>query len=233
MPRTRRHCPGGLIYHVLNRAVGRITLFRRDKDYEVFERTLAEARERVPVDLLSYCVMPNHWHLVTRPAGDGDLSAFMQWLTLTHAQRWRTSHHTVGYGPLYQGRFKSFVIQEDLHLLTVLRYVERNPLRANLVDTAETWRWSSLYRRLAGGSVGQALLPLSDWPIDRPSDWLERVNRPQTATEEEALCQSIRRSRPYGTEPWQRATAAALGLTSCFRPPGRPRKASQRPEPGR
>jgi putative transposase len=221
MPRTRRQCPGGLIYHVLNRSVARINLFRRDKDYHAFEQTLAEARQRTPVDLLGYCVMPNHWHLVVRPAGDKDLSAFMQWLTLTHAQRWRTARQTVGYGPLYQGRFKAFVIQEDRHLLTVLRYVERNPLRADLVTRAEHWRWSSLYRRVAGAPADLELL--ADWPIERPAKWVEWVNHPQTAAEEEAVRQSIGRSRPFGAEPWQRRMAAALGLTSCFRPPGRPK----------
>jgi hypothetical protein len=79
------------------------------------------------------------------------LSAFMNWLTLTHTQRWRHAHHTVGYGPLYQGRFKSFPIQRDEHLLSVCRYVERNPLRAGIVERAEDWRWSSLWHRLNPG----------------------------------------------------------------------------------
>src|SRR5215211_1170850 len=130
MPRVARRCPGGVIYHVLNRAVARIKIFRTEKDYLAFERTLEEANSRLPVDVLAYCVMPNHWHLVLRPGRDGELSEFMAWLTMTHAQRWRTSHQTVGYGPLYQGRFKSFPVEADGHLLTVLRYVERNPLRA-------------------------------------------------------------------------------------------------------
>src|SRR5689334_11397366 len=122
MPRTRRCCPGGIVYHVLNRAVAKIRLFRNDKDYLAFERTLVQANERFPLEIFAYCVMPNHWHFVVRPKRDGDLTAFMQWLTLTHAQRWRTSHGTVGYGPLYQGRFKAFAIQQDEHLETVLRY---------------------------------------------------------------------------------------------------------------
>jgi putative transposase len=222
MPRSLRRCPGGIVYHALNRAVARITLFRRDADYLAFERTLADAHARLPVELFAYCVMPNHWHLVLRPRRDGDLSAFMQWLTLAHAQRWRTSHNTVGYGPLYQGRFKAFAIEEDAHLLTVLRYVERNPRRANLVDAAQDWRWSSLHRRLNGTDAERALL--ANWPVDRPGDWTARVNRPQTAAEDQALSESIRRSRPYGSPAWQERTARELKLHSCFRAPGRPRK---------
>lgn len=229
MPRPLRHCPGGIVYHVLNRAVARIKLFRRDADYLTFERTLAEAHARLPVELFAYCVMPNHWHLVLRPHCDGDLSTFMQWLTLAHAQRWRTSHNTVGYGPLYQGRFKAFAIEEDIHLLTVLRYVERNPRRANLVQAAQVWQWSSLSRRLDGlpAAADTRGAPLADWPVERPTDWAARVNRPQTAAEELAITQSIHRSRPFGSPPWQEKTARTLGLTSCFRPAGRPRKKQQ------
>jgi putative transposase len=210
--------------------VARIKIFRTAKDYQGFERTLGEAYARLPVPILAYCVMPNHWHLVLRPRRDGELSRFMQWLTLAHAQRWRTSHHTVGYGPLYQGRFKSFAIQADGHLLTALRYVERNPLRAGLVERAEDWPWSSLHRRVRGSPQERALL--SEWPVEMPPDWLEWVNRPQTTAEEEALHTAIQRSRPFGEARWQQATAKRLGCLSCFRPPGRPRRAPAGPEAG-
>jgi putative transposase len=207
-----------------------MTLFRRDADYLAFERTLAEAHARLPIDLLAYCVMPNHWHLVLRPRRDRDLSAFMQWLTLAHAQRWRASHNTIGFGPLYQGRFKSFAIEQDAHLLTVLRYVERNPRRANLVTAAQDWQWSSLHHRRLDAAADDAAStdaptpPLADWPVERPRDWTAIVNRAQTAAEEQAIAQSIRRSRPFGSPVWQQQTARRLGLASCFRAPGRPRK---------
>jgi putative transposase len=222
MPRRKRQAPGGLIYHVLNRAVARIKIFRWEKDFLAFERTLEEARARVAVEVLAYCVMPNHWHLVLRPRRDGELSKFMSWLTMTHAQRWRTSHGTVGYGPLYQGRFKSFPIQDDGHLITVLRYVERNPVRSGLLSRAERWRWSSLWRRLEGTEKQRTLL--SEWPVQRRGDWTDFVNKPQTAAEEAALATAIARSRPYGQEGWERAMAKRLGAESSLRPRGRPRK---------
>jgi hypothetical protein len=87
--------------------------------------------------------MPTHWHLVLWPARDGELTAFCRWLTHTHTMRWHAHYHTAGTGHLYQGRFKAFVVESDEHLATVCRYVERNPLRANLVVRAEQWRWSS------------------------------------------------------------------------------------------
>ena len=221
MPRRARAAAGGIVYHVLNRAVGRMRLFARDPDYQAFQRTLEQAHQRHPIRILSYCVMPNHFHLVLWPKNDGDLSRFMFWLTMTHAQRWRTAHHAVGLGPLYQGRFKAFPVQSDEHLRTVCRYVERNPLRAKLVERAQHWQWCSLWRRLHPTDQQHELL--STWPVDEPSDWLQWVNAPQTPAELEALRTSLRRGRPFGQDRWQQATARRLGLESSFRPPHRPR----------
>jgi len=86
MGRALRVTPGDTVYHVLNRANGRQALFDDGGDYAAFERVLAEAQQRVPMRLLAYCLMPNHWHLVLWPLRDGDLSRFMAWLTLTHTQ---------------------------------------------------------------------------------------------------------------------------------------------------
>jgi putative transposase len=110
-----------------------MTLFRKDDDYAAFEQVLAEAVERTETRLLAYCVMPNHWHLVVWPRLDGELSRFVGWLTLTHTQRWRAHRGTTGAGHVYQGRFKSFPVEQDEHFFTVARYVERNALRAGLV----------------------------------------------------------------------------------------------------
>ena len=131
---------------MLNRANARMTIFDDDGDYEAFETILEQAVARFETRLLAYCLMPNHWHLVVWPRNDGELSSLVGWLTLTHTQRWHAHRRSAGSGHVYQGRFKSFPIQEDDHFYTVARYVERNALRANLVPRAEQWRWSSLYR---------------------------------------------------------------------------------------
>jgi len=220
MPRIARVAPGGSVFHVLNRANGKLTLFRKDDDYLAFERVLVEAHRRVPVRLLDWCLMPNHWHMVLWPRRDGELSAFIRWLTLTHAQRWKAAHGAVGHGHLYQGRFKSFVVAADSSLSAMLRYVQRNPLRAKLVRRAERWRWGSCRVRAAGPPQLAALL--SEWPIETPRDWLAWVNAPQTDKEVEALRTSLRRGRPYGGEAWVLRTARRLGLEQTLRPPGRP-----------
>ena len=219
MPRRLRFASGGYVYHVLNRAVGRARIFRKPRDYEAFEEILREAKERVPVRLLAWCVLPNHWHLVLWPRGDGDLSEFMRWLTVTHTQRWHAAHGTAGTGPLYQGRFKSFPIEEDEHLWTVLRYVERNPLRAKLVERVEQWPWSSLWRRTAGAAE-----PLDEGPAALPRDWRRLVQAPQTEAELAAVRRSVVRGAPFGEAAWKAETAERLGLESTLRPRGRPRK---------
>jgi putative transposase len=211
-----------LVFHVLNRANGRKTVFHTPKDYEAFEHVLAEAQQRVAMRILAYCVMPNHWHLVLWPEQDGALSRFMHWLTLTHVQRWHTHQESTGAGHLYQGRFKSFPVQSDSHVLTVCRYVERNPLRANLVTKAEEWPWSSLWRRQTSRSEGK--LQLSVWPVDRPSDWVDRVNRPETSEELGAMRLSVARGRPFGDDTWGPLTAQQLGLLCTLKPCGRPKK---------
>jgi putative transposase len=190
---------------------------------------LIAAHERAPMRILSYCLMPNHWHFVLWPKADGELSAFMHWVTMTHTQRWRHARKLVGLGPLYQGRFKAFPIEEDDHLSTVIRYVERNPLRANLVKRAQDWKHGSLHIRLNPDDDRGELL--SPWPIEQRSDYLDWINQPQTATEVEALRTSIKRNRPYGGGAWQQQTISRLGLQSSIRPKGgqkKPRNAARK-----
>ena len=221
MPRRPRIATGGLAYHVLNRRVGRWPLFESPKDYALFETILQEAVEHRQIRIVSYCLMPNHWHLLLWPREDGELSEVMRWITVTHTQRWHAFHQTAGTGPVYQGRFKSFPIQTDEHFITVARYVERNPLRARLVMRAENWRWSSLWSGKQSGELPRSWL--SDWPMERPRNWIKRVNDAETALELEDLRSSVQRGRPFGSPRWQAKIAKRLGLESTLRARGRPK----------
>jgi putative transposase len=222
MPRPRRASEGGLIYHTLNRANARLAIFKEDDDYTEFERVLAEAVSRFDMRLVAYCLVPDHFQLLVWPREDGELSTFMRWLTMTHTQRWHAYHRTAGTGHLYQGRFRSFPVQSDDHFLTVCRYVERNALRANLVERAQDWRWGSLYSRRAKNPIDRPTL--ASWPVERPRDWTARVNRPFRPKDEAVVLRSMQRGQPFGSESWQAEVAARLGLESLFRPRGRPRK---------
>jgi putative transposase len=226
MARTARVAPGGLVYHVLNRSAAHTKLFRSERDYEAFERVMLEAHAKHPLRVLAWCVMPTHWHFVVWPERDGEVTSFFRWLAHTHAMRWRVARRTVGYGPLYQGRFKSFPIQRDDHLLTVCRYVERNALTAGLTDDARAWRWGSLWAREHGAEALRAMSSSPEWPVRRRADWAEHVNAPVTAKEVDRVRVSIRRGRPFGDERWVVRTAEELELAHTLRPEGRPPKAS-------
>ena len=224
MPRRLRTATGGYVYHVLNRAVGRTRILGKERDFETFEEVIGEAKARLPMRVLAWSALSNHWHFVLWPRGDGDLSEFMRWLTVTHTQRWHAAHRTSGAGPLYQGRFKSFPVQEDDHLWTVLRYVEQNALRANLVAAADAWRWSSLWHRVHGNKAGL----LDDGPLRLPRRWRQQVQTLQAEAELAALRHSVVRGTPFGEGSWQERTARRLGLQSTLRPRGRPRNRPRR-----
>ena len=189
-----------------SRSVGAV---RQARDYAAFEKVLSEAHDRSDVRIAAYCLMPNHWHLLLWPRADGELSEVIRWITVTQTQRWHVHHHSSGSGPVYQGRFKSFPVQTDEHFLMVARHVERNALRAGLVERAEQWPWSSLWRFVQ--EDGKSSEILSQWPMERPSEL-------------EDLRSSAQRGRPFGSEDWTVKIAKQLGLGSTMNPRGRPKR---------
>ena len=218
MPRTARPAVGGLVYHVLNRGNGRMGIFRKPGDYQAFVELLAMGKERAGIEVFGFCLMPNHWHLVVRPERDGDMAAYLSWVSNTHVKRYR-SHYRSSSGHLYQGRYKSFPVQEDAYFLTLMRYVEANPLQAKRVARAQDWRWSSL-----GCDAATAEKVLSPGPLERPSGWARRVNKPLAGPQRERVEASLERGRPLGDERWTQATARRLGLQFTLNPRGRPPK---------
>jgi len=222
MGRAPRVDIGNEIYHVLNRANNRMTIFEKDKDYEAFESILKEAKDRYLMRILSFCLMPNHWHFILYPRNDGDLNKFMHWLTLTHTQRWHEHYHLVSYGYLYQGRYKSFLIQKDEHFLQVANYVERNTLRSGLVKKAQDWNWSSLWLREHGTLRQKEFLEL--WPMPIPENYLEYVNRPESENILESIRDSVNKNRPFGKSGWIVDVVNKFGLEISLRQPGRPKR---------
>jgi putative transposase len=190
MPRTARAADGGIIYHVLNRGNGRMGIFRKPGDYQAFVELLIVAKVRAKVELFGFCLMPNHWHLVLRPKEDSDLAAYLSWLSNTHVKRYR-AHYRRTSGHLYQGRYKSFPVEEEHYFLRLMRYVEANPLRAKLVERAQDWEWSS-----AGCGSELSAKMLDAWPVDRPSSWLSMVNRPLPESEAKRLKESLTAAVP-------------------------------------
>lgn len=167
-------------------------------------------------------VLPNHWHFVVRPQSDTQLTDFFRWLTHTHTMRWHAHYHTEGTGHLYQGRFKTFPVEDDGHLLTVLRYVERNPKQASLCERAEDWKYGSFWRRTHGTPDSRSLL--CDWPVPRPRQWRSLVNAPQTEAELKALRRCVKKGMPFGTPAFVGQSVVRLQLEHTLRSRGRPRK---------
>jgi len=223
MGRPHRVDVGGYVYHVLNRGNARRTIFDDDSDYAAFEKVMTEAVERLSMRLLAYCTLSNHWHMILWPRRDGDLSSFMSWLTLTHTQRWHAHRHDAGEGHVYQGRYKSFLVDRDAYYLAACRYVERNALRANLTGRAEHWRWCSLWRR-RHAQLTDNVPPLTEWPVAHPRNWLQRVNQPETQQELDALRRCVSRGSPFGRDSWVKRIVGKCGLESTTRPRGRPRE---------
>ena len=213
---------GDVVYHVINRSNGRVTIFQDDSEYKHFESLLLEGVELTGMRILSYCIMPNHWHLVLHPKQDGDMSEFMRWVTTTHVRQRRVMTKTVGEGHLYQGTYKSFPVEEDKHLHDLIRYVEQNPLRAKLTKKAEDWQWSSLYRRLRNTSADEKLLP--SLPTTLPTTYLDSVNTLFHKKNLESIRHSINKGTPYGSSSWVDHMVDEYKMHSTVRSTGRPRQ---------
>ena len=218
MPRISRGLADGHCYHVLNRGNGRQEIFHKEGDYRVFIDLLFEMTKRYSIQLFAFCLMPNHFHLLLRAVLADDLSRGLQWLMTSHVRRYHRYYGTSGH--VWQGRFKSFIVQEDAHLLTVARYIEGNPLRADMVSTLAEWPWSS-YRE-SSGEVGRTItVPL---PCEPPLDWRNFVKTPLADIEQERIRQCRDRQAPYGASDWVTEICQRLGLESTLRPRGRPVK---------
>ncbi len=221
MARKPRIDIGGQVYHIINRASGRVPIFNTKKDYIAFERVLAEAVSLFGVRLLAYCVMPNHFHLAIYTEHDGQMQKFVGWLTKTHTQRWHAAHGTVGYGHVYQGRYKSFLVNTDEYYISLMRYIEQNPLRAKLVERVQDWQWCSFYRRVYGSTQEKGML--SAWLIDEPKTYRHEINILLSAERLTEVRNSIIKNAPLGGEKWRNDLIQSFKLEHTLRSAGRPK----------
>lgn len=223
MPRIARGCLERGTFHVLNRGNHRQPLFRCHDDFAVFLDLLACSVAKFEVKLYGYCLMGNHWHLVTEVATVAELSRWIHWLCNRHVRQFHSDNHALGGGHLYQGRYKSFPVQDKGYLYRVLRYVEANPLRARLVASAQDWPWSSLSNAPVRRGLVEVIRPkLAAW--NRDESWLQTVNRPLPLAQLDVLRQSVVRGTPQGDAEWVTALVKQAGMEATIRPRGRPAK---------
>lgn len=232
MPRPLRPIAKGLVYHVINRGNNRQDVFGEDGDYRAFLQAMADLQERKPFDLYGYCLMRNRIHLLIRPRG-GTISRIVQSLLVSHTQRYHRFHRSGGH--VWQGRFKSPVIQDDDHLLSVLRYIEANPLRAKLAPRAGAYPWSS-FGCHGEGRADPLLAPvvpyeaLASRAATRQRRWSAYVHQTPGEAELAAIRRSAETGLPYGERSWVDRLCRRLKLDLTIRPRGRPRK---NPAPGK
>jgi putative transposase len=227
MGRLPRAVDEGLVYHALNRGNNRADVFNDDADRTAFLEALAKTKERYPFRLFGYCLMTNHFHLLIRPESGQSISRILQSLTVTHTWRYHKRHHSSGH--VWQGRFKSPVVQDDEHLLVVLRYIEANPLRAKVVTDPSKYRWSSFVCHGLGRD--DALLsPFPEWDelgrteSERRKRWRAKVCAAQKEAELVTVRASLRSGRPFGQSEWTEQMARRLKIDLSPRLRGRPRK---------
>ena len=229
MPRPLRPIAEGLVYHVINRGNGRQQVFFNEADYAAFLKAVGELKQRKRFELFGYCLMRNHIHLLIRPL-DGSISRIVQSLLVSHTQRYHRRRKTCGH--VWQGRFKSPVVQDDDHLLCVLRYIEANPLRAKMVAAAGDYRWSS-FSAHGRGEADELLDPatayeaLAAYPAVRRRRWSAYIHQLPAKTELTSIRRSTETGLPFGESSWVKQLAKRLNLDLTIRPRGRPRKAKK------
>lgn len=216
MPRIPRGETIGGIYHVINRGNMRMQVFDDSDDYEYFIELLELASKKENIEIHAYSLMPNHFHLLLVPKEEKSMSKFMQWVMTSHVRYYHAKNRTSGH--IWQGRYKSFIVQKDSYYITLIQYIESNPLRANLVKTAQEWKYSSLQERLSGRKK-----LLSDTYVELDKDWGKLVNTPIKEIKLKNIRNSVNRQAPLGEENWQIKIATKYDMLSTLNSRGRPK----------
>lgn len=182
MPRIKRQVLDNGIYHILNRGHNKDSIFEEAGDFNKFKEVIRRYKENYSFELYHYCVMPNHFHLLIRISKAGDLPVLMKGMCQSYANHYKKTHNHVGY--LFQNRYKSIPIGSDSYLLECARYIERNPVRANIVKDPSDYPWSS-YNHYANGDCDDIITldplyeALAKTSKERRDAYIEYVSKPR------------------------------------------------------
>jgi putative transposase len=229
MARLARVVAPNLPHHVIQRGVRSMAIFATDEDREGYVTLLAEFAGRYKLGIWAWCLMTNHVHLVVVPERKDSLARAVGEAHRRYTRRINLREAVRGH--LFQERFHSFPIQADGHLLAVVRYVERNPMRAKMVVHAEDYSWSSARYHVAGRV--DRLVKSS--PIrGMVKDWRRFLRGDEARTEVDTIRQHVRTGRPWGATPWVKKLEGRLGRPLLPRiggwPRGRSRKNQSQPQ---
>lgn len=188
----------GAYYHVLSRGNEGRAIFYDDGDKNLFLETVGEMSARFEVDVFAFVLMTNHYHLLVR-TNLSNLSRAMQWVGLTHTRRFNNRHGRSGH--LFQGRFKSIVVENEAYVLELSCYIHRNPVRAGMVKRLMDYKWSSYpvyaYRRKGYEWLKTDLILSFFSGADPVTSYREKVQR--YAEEEKSLWEDLRHGLAMGT----------------------------------
>lgn len=225
MPRAARIVAPGLPHHITQRGNNREAVFFTDDDRRYYLRTLRDQAERFGLAISAYCLMPNHVHLVATPRERDALAKAIGTTHLLYTQHINRTHERSGH--LWQNRFYSCPLDSD-HEVAAIRYLERNPVRANLVRVPWRYPWSSAAAHTGNADL-TGLLDLAEWRQRfTPSEWKRVLGDVNDEREEEALEAALGRGRPLGNERFIAKLEQTLRQPLRARPRGRP---AARPQP--
>lgn len=218
MPRFPRLVVPGYPHHVTQRGVRRQTTFFDKSDYRAYLRLAAKLLEDVEIEIWAYCLMPNHIHAIVEPGTADCLSRFFSQLHRRYARRTNERHDWRGH--LWQERFYS-VVMDEAHVMSAMRYVELNPVRAGICRAPQDWPWSS-----ARGNLGLSVDPLVARTRTRSlvSSWAEYLSTDEIVDELSDIRQQTRTGRPDGDPGFVKGLEALTGRHIRRKRPGRPRK---------
>ena len=225
MPRRARLEVPGVPLHVTQRGVNRGAVFVDDDDRGHYLQLLAEVAEAGSVAIHAYVLMGNHVHLLVSAAEAGAVSAALRRLGQCYVQGFNRRHRRTG--PLWEGRFRSCLVDSDSYVLAVYRYIELNPLRAALVDAPERYRWSSVHGNLAL-TIDPVLTPhasfaaLAAGPAERAGAYRQWLMAGTDAAELTAIRRHLAQERALGSLRFQRMVEETLGRPVALRSRGRP-----------
>lgn len=185
MPRIARRLIDNGCYHVITRGLDRRRLFRYKPDYQLFLDIVASYLKLYQLRILHYCLMPNHLHLLVKTVIAADMPKFMQVVLQVYAANFRKKYKSTGF--VFQNRYKSRLIDSEAYLLECARYIERNPLRARIVQDIQDYHWSS-YLHYAKGIKDKLITLDNPLYLDLSPMELERRN---------AYSRFISQQRPY------------------------------------
>ena len=220
MPRIARAVVAGFPHHIVQRGNNRAAVFFNQEDRAVYLFLLKKYSEKWNTPVSCYCLMNNHVHLIANPSSEESLQKTMQGITLCYTQHINRKYGRTGR--LWESRYHSSVVERGAHLWAVARYIEQNPVRAEIVGNCEDYPHSSAPDHF--GLVQDAVLGENLFPDTQRDDFIEFVRSPIPAQQIEDIRRSARTGRPFGAELFVREIEARLGKRLAALPVGRPRK---------